>query len=316
MKALELSLIIPCYNNASTLENFFSVLNKINCKSFEVILVNDGSTDNTEKVLKNLSQIQPFGVKVIKQKNMGPGTARNNGLKQAEGKYVWFIDSDDFFNPEALPYMLKILSDSKADILTFDYKIIQNENQIQYSNSNDYVLENSRHAILFEPSCPWSKIYRRSFLVNNKIVFPPYYFAEDLVFNIRAWVKADKIIHLNQVVYNYFQRTDSISNTWVDKHISEFIEVVKLLKKESEINKSYREEICYIICRHIESFLSNVSYQDHEKEVDEINSFVSDSKINENTYESIRNELINKYEGSFRWKITEPLSKVKKMFKK
>lgn len=316
MKTVDFSLIIPCYNNASTLDSFSSMLNEIKYNSFEVIFVDDGSTDNTLEKLNSLSKNSKYPVQILKQKNSGPGVARNKGLKSATGKYIWFIDSDDFFDTDSFSLFFEILKNTNADVLAFDYKTVRNQNEIFFSNTNDFSVENNRKSIIFEPSCPWSKIYKRTFLIDNNIKFPPYYFAEDLVFNIRVWVKAEKIIHLNRITYNYYLRDDSVSNTWQTKHISEFLEIIKLLYKESEINRNYCEEICYAASRHTESFLNNINIAENQNEIQKLTNFISENKIENNTYNLIRNEIINKYEHSFRWKITEPFSKLKKWFRK
>ncbi|MBQ0004133.1 MAG: glycosyltransferase family 2 protein, partial [Treponema sp.] len=306
MKQVDFTLIIPCYNNANSLDEFFSLLNKIDYHSFEVIFVNDGSTDNTIDVLTELSAKADFPVQIASQKNAGPGAARNKGLKFAKGKYIWFIDSDDCFCPDSLKKLKQVLSNIKTDILNFNYKIIHDKKDSEFSGTDKICTEHNRYAILFEPSCPWAKIYNRKFLIDNKIQFPDCYFAEDLVFNVRAYSNAKNIYHFDYTLYNYFVRQDSVSATWKNNHIKDFLQIVKLLLKESELHELYREEICFITCRHVETLLNSTDPVKYGKEIQEIQQYVNKSRINENTYECIKNREISKYENSLRWRITKP----------
>src|SRR5690606_33351962 len=101
-----LSLIVPFYNSAHKCKRILKRISEITSSDLEIILVDDGSTDDTYRLLTDFRDNLPqANITVVKQKNKGPGGARNTGLKRANGEYVWFIDSDDDITLEALAYI-------------------------------------------------------------------------------------------------------------------------------------------------------------------------------------------------------------------
>ena len=109
------SVIVPVYNSEKYLTEALNSLEEQTFKNFEVIIVNDGSTDNSEKIIKDFVN-KNSNFKLINQKNMGPGYAKNTGIRYSKGKYIAFLDSDDFFAPNFLEILYNLAVENKADI--------------------------------------------------------------------------------------------------------------------------------------------------------------------------------------------------------
>ena len=112
------SVIIPSYNCKSTLKKTVDSILKCGLRQFEILLVDDGSTDETLQVCRELAAQSPI-ITYTHQQNQGVSEARNQGLRAATGDYIWFFDSDDFVDPGSLAHVVQILDDRKPDLLIF-----------------------------------------------------------------------------------------------------------------------------------------------------------------------------------------------------
>lgn len=312
------SLIIPIYNKEKQLPFLLSQINKIEHGNIEVIFVDDGSSDNSLTILKNFNFVNNINIKIVHQKNAGPGIARNSGLKEASGKYIWFIDSDDIINVSAFDVFDSILKCEKnLDILCFNF---ERTTKPDCSFNNFSFKTNSidnKIALLFESVTPWSKLFNKNFLIKNKIKFSSYYFAEDLLFSQQAFCIADKIIKTDFVAYKYMINESSLSHTHYKEHSKDFIKICQKLKALADKNLNYKNELYYNICEHSRNFITNISEKNlYSKESEELMNYINDNHINNNTYEILENQINLKYTSSTRWKILEPLVKLKILFRK
>ena len=124
---------MPAYNAANRIERAIREIEQQNYTDFELIIVNDGSIDDTEKICHSLSD--DFGnIKLITQKNMGPGKARETGLDNASGEYIGFVDADDYLHHRALERLIHVLSSTDADIIQFGYTKVDNEGKVLSHN--------------------------------------------------------------------------------------------------------------------------------------------------------------------------------------
>ena len=193
-----LSIIIPTYNNENSIcDCIDSILEQKYLKNVEIIVINDGSTDNTKKKLKRY--IVNNDILLINQSNNGVSYSRNIGIKKAIGKYIWFIDADDKIPKGSLNYALfKILSENTYDLLMFEttfYKMFS---------------EN-----LIKPV--WNKFYLRKFINNNAIKFERIKVGEDAVFNYRVMMKAGNIFILDKIKYIYYVDSSTSSKHTYNK---------------------------------------------------------------------------------------------------
>lgn len=319
MQQIKFSLIIPIYNKETLVQNLFNLLEEINYSKIEVIFIDDGSTDNSLFLIKKLAKKSKLTIKILHQTNSGPGVARNKGLKISTGDYIWFIDSDDIFNIDAFNNFNKIINTHKnVDIICFNH-LQTSEYNIHFDPIKDIQIEyiSPKYALLYESVTPWSKIYKRSYLQKNKLIFPKFYFAEDLVFTRKSFCLTNNIIHSNCVFYKWITNDNSISHTHYGKHSQDFVFIIKDLFNFAQQNKEYKEEIYYNITNHSKNFINNIKIKkDYIKEIEEIQNYIITNNINNNTYSILEENITQYYTSSKRWKFTEPLSKLKKIIRR
>lgn len=196
---MQLSIIIPAYNCADTLEN--AVASAAFYEDTEIIIVDDGSTDNTPELINSLTE-KYTNVKCIRQTNSGPAKARNSGIDATVGKYIMFIDSDDTFEPDAIKNILSEIKDG-TDMLIFGFR--QNfcgraEDKIYSLNSPFTVDEYYKNNLLNQV---WNKVFSREFLNRYNIRFRDYRYGEDRIFNAEILTHGPNVMTIPNVLYNY-----------------------------------------------------------------------------------------------------------------
>lgn len=229
-----LSIIIPTYN----VENYISkcliscTSQNISSELYEIIVVNDGSTDHSLDIASEFAQSH-INVQIISQENQGLSMARNTGLKEAKGKYIWFIDSDDYIDENCLGELIKFMDDGMD--------IIQIQQRHVFSNNSPSIEQPQCHypygvsglrtlelGILCVPA-PFS-IYRREYLLKNNLSFTKGIYHEDCEFKPRAMFFAQKVCSTNIVCYNYLQRSSgSITSTFKIKRGEDIVYVINSL---------------------------------------------------------------------------------------
>lgn len=217
----KISVIVPVYNVEKYLKRCINSILNQTFKNFELILVNDGSTDNSLNICKNYKE-KDGRIQLISQTNKGLSAARNTGLKYAKGKYVCFVDSDDFIEKEYLSLLLSNIEKYNSDIAMCEY-YLTNEEGRKYSISrlnepkDIHVLSGKKTFSYFykENYVPnvvaWNKIYLRSLFDNIKYD-EGHYFEDELIAPF-LFYKARRVSFLRVPLYNYVQRPGSIMNT-------------------------------------------------------------------------------------------------------
>lgn len=211
---LAISVIIPVYNAEQYLRQCLDSLLEQTYKNFEVICVDDGSTDDSLDILQKYV-IKDKRVRVITQQNQFAGVARNNGLKYARGEYLLFLDSDDFFEKDMLANIYTKVVEDKADICLFGARRYDHISQ-QFSDM-PWVLrtqyfpkdipfsakESKNYIFALSSPCPWSKLFRRKFVEENGLEFMPLKRTNDLFFVEAALSKAERITYCKGAYVNY-----------------------------------------------------------------------------------------------------------------
>lgn len=222
------SIIVPAYNVQDYIfQSLESLLDLKDDKDIEVIIINDGSTDKTLDVIKSFIKNHTcLNFHFIDQLNEGLSGARNNGLKIANGEYVFFMDSDDIIHCEGLRAMLKKALLTKADIVVGNYyEFTDLEQKKVYRNDKSafekpLITLDERLEKLFTIEISfavWNKLYKVDFLVENNLTFKDHMWFEDLDFVFRAFYEAQKIEKIESFVYGYRQRPNSIMTLVVPK---------------------------------------------------------------------------------------------------
>ena len=211
----KLSVVIPVYNVEKYLAKCLDSVIYPEIAGYEIIIVNDGSTDSSPDVCLDYSRRFSGLVKVITTENGGLGAARDVGIDAAEGEYILFLDSDDYLSPDALPEMFGYL-DREFDILFFDIRSVNEAGRLlKYINGckieGEFTLD-SYPELLFEMPSAWNKIYRRSLFTENGIYYPGRVWYEDMYVTPKLYTLAGKMISVHRPWHNYLQRAGSITN--------------------------------------------------------------------------------------------------------
>ena len=221
---MKLSIVIPVFNAEMYISDCLeSIFRQGLCNDdFEVIIINDGSTDNSMQAIAGIAAQHP-NIRVTTQPNSGVSVARNNGIVQTTGTYVMFVDADDLLIEQQLPLILKTAIDTEADIIMADF-LRMNDRQIEQfafptspttcdmeeKTGVDYFLND------FDPrECYiWNKLYKRTFLLDNHITFEPIICYEDIPFTYECLLKAKRCIHMKLPLYIYRMWHASLTTTF------------------------------------------------------------------------------------------------------
>lgn len=217
---IKFSIIIPVYNVEQFLsESINSVLDQ-NYNNYEMILVNDGSSDNSGDICDKYMATDGR-IKVIHQMNKGLSVARNTGIKNATGQYIIFLDSDDYWkSQDILAEINDRLTATDSDVLSFDYiKFTEGHFEKSYFETvNCTPLENEDFTLKYQIdrgvwiACAWNKVIKKSLFDKFDLYFREGITSEDIDWCLRLALSAQKFDYINKVVVCYRQRESSISN--------------------------------------------------------------------------------------------------------
>lgn len=213
---MKLTIIIPVYNIKEYIERCVSSLGNISDTQIEILIIDDGSTDGSDIVCEKLSQTNK-SVKVIHQQNMGLSEARNTGIRNASGDYIFFVDGDDYLSDGAVGYILNAIN-TCSDIYIIDhanvYDGIKKEIVEKKFKPNVSVMSGSEVLAMNGAISAWSSICKKTFLHDNNLYFTPNLIHEDFEFSIRLYSLAKSVEHLSVPIYNYVcDRAGSIMNS-------------------------------------------------------------------------------------------------------
>lgn len=227
---MELSIIVPIYNVEDYLEECLESLYNIKNIELEIILVNDGSKDNSFKIMEKFKDMYPEKTVLINKENGGLSSARNAGMKAAAGEYISFIDSDDFIDVDEFERFFKEGQKDKLDVIVGNMRYYTPEKTGDPLFRSD-VIKNSGilkgvdffWELFQKPKCFREEvvddIYRREFLLKNDIWFNENIVHEDSEFTPLVYLKAEKVRYIDRAFYFYRQRTGSIMNKVSEKSI-------------------------------------------------------------------------------------------------
>ena len=250
MKA-KISVIVPVYNVEYYLVRCIeSILNQ-SFKDFELILVNDGSTDDSLNICKKYADIDRR-IKLITQPNKGLSAARNTGLKSANGSYICFVDSDDFVEKDYLFLLLSNIEKYKSDISMCEYYLTDDMGKKysveRFNEPSDVSVLSGKETFTYfykDKYVPnvvaWNKIYRK-YLFDNIKYNEGYYFEDELI-ALPLFYKAKKVSFVRIPLYNYVQRKGSITNSPLS--LKKIQDKTFLLKERINFFKKNKDKAMY-----------------------------------------------------------------------
>lgn len=203
----EVTIVVPVYNAANTIEKCVQSILVQSFSNFEVLLINDGSKDRSLAILEKLKN-SDVRIRIVDQENMGVAKTRNLGIQLASSEYIMFIDNDDFIEKDYIETFYNEITKQRLDIVIGGYKRINSENTILHEEVVGDT-EWSKYIIV----APWARIYRRDFLLEKQIQFFDYGIGEDVVFNLLAYSKTKNVGIIPYVGYYWFYNAKSVSNT-------------------------------------------------------------------------------------------------------
>ena len=217
---IKLTVAVPVYNVQKYLRRCIDSLIKNKVDEYEVLLVDDGSTDESGKICDEYASIYDY-IRVIHQQNKGLAEVRNVCIKNAKGEFISFIDSDDFIGENCYSHLLKIMHETKADIMCYGVIDLYEGYENNGSKSNDYeetIVTLTGREALEEMLLPkhvdvitCNKIIRKS--LYDGIYYPPGKLYEDMFTNYKVIAKANKVVSTNYKYYYYYHRKGSIGRT-------------------------------------------------------------------------------------------------------
>ena len=242
-----LTIVIPVYNVSKYIGRCLQSLLRQMTNEIEIILVDDETPDNSITIAKSILDGQSE-YRIISQTNRGLGGARNTGLREAKGEYVWFVDSDDEIEDDAINKIIHIL-DYGYDLFVFGYRRINGENTTSVIKYPEILLNKTGPELcsFFHQSQVWCCIYNRQFLLNYSLLFREHFLHEDGEFNMRAFIFAKKTGYDPTVVYKYHDDNDgsimhniSIIN---QKDLLAFLDTRDTLYTDCDLSKQQKDVI-------------------------------------------------------------------------
>ena len=244
---LYLSIIVPLYNSAKYLPKCLDSLVRqdIPLDSYEIILVNDGSPDNSLQIAEQYADTYP-NIIVLTQENKGTSGARNTGIRQASGKYLYFVDPDDYILENSLSVILRKMEDESLDVLRFGYMEVD-ENYAPTQSCKHPVHPDYSSAIMdgysfmasrLGTSCfVWTYIFKTSLIKDNKIFFIEGDYFDDTPWLPRVMAKAQRVDSMDYVRHFYLIRSDSLVQSQSEEAIKKKINGLYFLIDELKHQK-------------------------------------------------------------------------------
>lgn len=225
--------LVPVYNAEKYLQKCLDSILEQTYKNLEIIIINDGSTDNSGQICQEYEK-QDDRIIYIEKENSGVSDTRNAGMNRMTGPYVTFVDSDDWLEPNYVKFLYEKLIEHQADIVVGNYTSFNESNSVFYFHTSaDYYekvydnksvipcLYDAKELLKSALIVPWGKIYKKEIIANFR--FPIDRIGEDALFNLKALLDSKKVVYVNKSAYIYRVREGSLSNTWSDKWIRDAI---------------------------------------------------------------------------------------------
>lgn len=248
-----LTIVTPFFNNLEYVKRCILSLEQQNDKDFELILINDASTQIVFKDLELLIHNRKIRIQLLNNtKNVGPGFSRNRGIQAARGEYILFLDSDDWLHNDTVSILKKTITDYQCDCVIFDYFLVKNK----LISSSSVLIKMPRgriekkEALLYSTGSVCCKVYKTQLLIKNNTRFPNIYIKEDMVFNKEALSHCEDIFYLNEKLYYYNIHQNSLMHSEkvfeVTNDIIAFQELETILKAYPAVLEAlFAKELLY-----------------------------------------------------------------------
>lgn len=270
MKKDLISIIIPVYNCQDYLKRCLDSVFAQDYDNYEVICIDDGSTDGSERILKE------YNIRYYRQENSGQAVARNKGIELANGKWICFVDSDDSIEPVYLSSMYKH-TNSEVDLVVSRIKRINENGKYNIDTIKKIGILSNKEALVTVNLGPTNKLIRKSVIKNSRFAGEKLRF-EDVLFTAELLTNCRSVVTIDDVLYNYFVRENSTMRRFDDSLNDIFVILTRLINKD--FYAKYKEEIDYIVFKNgLFGHLSRIIYFDNKtiyKELNKAEMFIKD----------------------------------------
>lgn len=237
---MRLSIVIPVYNVEKYLERCIKscISQGVDNNDYELIIVNDGSTDNSLHIAERFADSTP-NITLISQPNGGLSAARNKGLSIAKGEYIWFIDSDDWIAKDSIATIIKVIDDCSPTIMMFYGANVKSDDEtcavkrLSQEIRGKYTGHDLFNNYKWETCVPFY-VYNREYLINGKFCFMTGIYHEDNEFTPRILTLTDNIYVISKTLYYVYQNPNSITRTVNSKKAYDLITVAESLTTFTE----------------------------------------------------------------------------------
>lgn len=246
----KVSVIVPIYNVEKYLEKCINSLLSQTLEDIQIILVNDGSKDNSGNIAKEYEKNNKDRVIYVEKENGGLSDARNYGLKYATGDFIAFLDSDDYIEKNAYEEMYNKAIEENADYVECDF-IWEFHNKIRVDKQYPY--KNKKEMLSFVRVVAWNKLIKRQLITDNNLEFPKGLRYEDVEFTYKLIPFINKFAYVDKPFIHYVQRKGSIANVQNERTAEIFTVLDNVIEfyKENNIYDEYRDELEYNYARYL-----------------------------------------------------------------
>lgn len=246
----KVSVIVPIYNVEKYLEKCINSLLSQTLEDIQIILVNDGSKDNSGNIAKEYEKNNKDRVIYVEKENGGLSDARNYGLKYATGDFIAFLDSDDYIEKNAYEEMYNKAIEENADYVECDF-IWEFPNKIRMDKQYPY--KNKKEMLSFVRVVAWNKLIKRQLITDNNLEFPKGLRYEDVEFTYKLIPFINKFAYVDKPFIHYVQRKGSIANVQNERTAEIFtvLDNVTEFYKKNNIYEKYRDELEYNYARYL-----------------------------------------------------------------
>ena len=255
----KITIVIPVYNVEEYLGKCVDSILKQKFDKIEIIIVDDGSTDQSLIIAQKYQKKYQEIIRVIPQDNKGQGGARNTGIRNATGKYLLFVDSDDTIKKGMLKTLYYNMENSNADVILFGIEYVDEKGRVLLHRTEfddkykEFTLQEQPY-LFTKDGYIWDKMYRTELFLKNDIWFPERMWYEDLNVESKILLCANKIVFVNEIFYEYLQRNGStMHNCAVEKNEDMLYIVEDILKyyKEKGAFEKYYKQLEFLVAFHV-----------------------------------------------------------------
>ena len=268
----KLSVIVPVYNVEKYLDKCLNSLAGQNIDDYEIIVVNDGTKDNSQNIIDKYTKEYPFVKSYIKE-NGGLSSARNYGVKYASGEYITFLDSDDYVEHDTYKNMLDIAYKDNLDLVVSDLEYVWEDNSKEpfIKDGINKVSDNDLKNLFLSPLFSWNKMYKKELFDKLNCEYPVGLWYEDIPVTLKFFSSIENVGYYKHASYHYLQRSTSILGSSYNEKMHDIFTIFEgVLKdfKDRNVYDKYYDELEYLF---IEHFLVYGAFRflrtDHYKEL-------------------------------------------------